>query len=417
MRLFSEFHVHSRFAMGCSRNIDLQNNSTWFKVKGLNLSGTGDFTHPLWLEEIRKQLKPSAGYGIYEFNGLNFILSTEVSNVYEQDGKVRKVHHLILAPSFEVVDQINELLAKYGKLESDGRPTLRLNSTEFVESLKSISKEAEIIPAHAWTPYFGIFGSKSGFDSLKECYGDKANEIKAIETGMSSDPEMNWRLSQLDDVQLVSFSDAHSFWPWRVGREATIFETDLDYQKIQSAIRTGAGLAATVEVDPGYGKYHYDGHRGCNVWMEPSMSEKYNNRCPKCRKKLTIGVLNRVEQLADRPIGFKPKGKPNYFTLLPLAELIAGSLKVPSVTARQVLNVYHELLAKFPSEFHILLEAPPEKLYEAIKPKLAELILLNRAAKLRVQPGYDGVYGKLLLDEEKVEQPRFVSQKSLVEFD
>ncbi|HKZ50064.1 MAG TPA: endonuclease Q family protein, partial [Candidatus Nanoarchaeia archaeon] len=300
---------------------------------------------------------------------------------------------------------------------SDGRPILKLNSIEFVENLKKISKEIEIICAHAWTPWFGIFGSKSGFDSLKECYQDKVNEIHAIETGMSSTPDMNWRLSSLDNVQLVSFSDSHSFWPWRIGREATIFDIDLDYRKLQRAIQTGEGLTGTVETWAEYGKYHLDGHRDCGVWYEPEQSKKYNYRCPKCRKKLTIGVLNRVEQLADRPLGYKPKGKPDFHTLLPLAELIAGYLRTPSVASKQVLKVYNEMLAKFPSEFHIMLDASAEQLYEATKPKLAELILLNRAAKLTVQPGYDGVYGKLLLDEKEIEQPRFAGQKSLVEFD
>jgi len=416
MKLFADFHVHSRFARGCSKNINLLNISTWSKVKGLNLIGTGDFTHPEWLAEIKGQLKPAA-YGIFTFNNINFILTTEVSNIYEQDGKVRKVHHIVLAPSFEAVDQINEFLSKHGNLASDGRPILKLNSIEFVENLKKISKEIEIICAHAWTPWFGIFGSKSGFDSLKECYQDKVNEIHAIETGMSSTPDMNWRLSSLDNVQLVSFSDSHSFWPWRIGREATIFDIDLDYRKLQRAIQTGEGLTGTVETWAEYGKYHLDGHRDCGVWYEPEQSKKYNYRCPKCRKKLTIGVLNRVEQLADRPLGYKPKGKPDFHTLLPLAELIAGYLRTPSVASKQVLKVYNEMLAKFPSEFHIMLDASAEQLYEATKPKLAELILLNRAAKLTVQPGYDGVYGKLLLDEKEIEQPRFAGQKSLVEFD
>jgi uncharacterized protein (TIGR00375 family) len=414
MSIFADLHIHSRFSRACSHDLNLQNLEKWALLKGLNLLGTGDFTHPLWLNELKQQLQPKER-GVFSFGNMNFLLTTEISNVYAVNEKTKKVHHVVISPSFEIAEQINEYLSKFCNLSSDGRPTVKIPCPDFVEKLKSISADVEIIPAHAWTPHFSLFGSRSGFNSIEECYQDMKKHIHAIETGMSSDPAMNWRLSQLDGIQLVSFSDSHSFWPWRIGREATIFDTEFDYGKIINAIRTGEGLAGTVETDPGYGKYHYDGHRNCNVWMEPEQSRKYNNRCPKCGKSLTIGVLNRVEELADRPLDYKPKGRPPFYTLLPLAELLAAVLNANSVTAKPVLQLYNEMLEKFDSEYSILLETPQEKLAEAVGDKAAELIMQNKQGKLTIQPGYDGVYGKLLLEKsEKTEQ--FAGQKSIFDY-
>jgi uncharacterized protein (TIGR00375 family) len=414
MRLFTELHTHSRFARGCSTNLNLQNITKWTKIKGLNLVGTGDFTHPEWLSELKQNLKDE-GKGIYSFDSFPFILTTEVANFFEQNGH-RQIHQVLLAPSFEVVDQINEFLSKYGSLSSDGRPILHLSSSAMVEALKQISPDIEIIPAHAWTPHFSLFGSRFGFDSVKDCYQDQTKNIHAIETGMSSDPQMNWRLSQLDNLQIVSFSDSHSFWPWRMGRECTIFDIDLNYKELISAIRTGENLTGTVEVDPGYGKYHYDGHRDCNVWMDPEQSKKYNNRCPKCSRPLTIGVMNRVEQLADRPADYVPKNRPPFYTLMPLAELIAAHLKASSVSAKTVLDTYNEFVEKFSSEFEILLNANYETLVEAGGEPLANLIMLNRQNKLTVQPGYDGVYGKLLIDSAKAVESDADRQKTVLDY-
>lgn len=414
MRLFAELHTHSRFARGCSTNLNLQNITKWAKIKGLNLVGTGDFTHPEWLRELKQNLSAEKD-GIYYFEDFPFVLTTEVANFFEQNGH-RQIHQVLLAPSFEVVGQINEFLAKYGNLSADGRPILHLSSAEMVEALKQISQDIEIIPAHAWTPHFSLFGSRFGFNSVKECYQDTTKHIHAIETGMSSDPKMNWRLSQLDNFQIVSFSDSHSFWPWRMGRECTIFDIGLKYKDLISAIRTGENLAGTVEVDPGYGKYHYDGHRDCNIWMEPEQSKKYNNRCPKCGKPLTIGVMNRVEQLADRSIDYVPKNRPPFYTLMPLAELIAAHIKASSVTAKAVLDAYNEISEKFSSEFEILLNTNYETLVEAAGESLAKVIMLNRQNKLTVQPGYDGVYGKLLLDSEKKEESDAERQKTIFDY-
>lgn len=414
--LYTDFHIHSRYAGGCSDNLSLQTLSDCAKIKGLNILGTGDFTHPEWLKEIRQQLV-KVGEGIYSFNEVNFLLTSEVSNNFEQGGKNRKVHHILLSPSFEIVDQVNEYLSKFTNLSSDGRPVVGLPCADMAEGLKSISSDIELIPAHAWTPWFGLFGSKSGFDSLKECYGDQEKHINAIETGLSSDPAMNRRLSQLDRIQMVSFSDAHSPNPWRLGREATIFDADLRYSEIIKAIRTGTGLKGTIELDANWGKYHADGHRKCDVWMEPAQAKKYNERCPRCGKRLTIGVLNRIEQLADRPADYVHKTQPPFYRLLPLSELIASVLSVSSVNSRTVNEVYYKLVSKFGSEYSVLLYASPEELYEVVKEKVAEIILKNRNGNLVVQPGYDGVYGKLLMDATKIEEPKFGNQKSLVEFD
>ncbi|MCX6774816.1 MAG: endonuclease Q family protein, partial [DPANN group archaeon] len=237
MNIFADLHIHSRFSRACSRDLNLQNLEKWALLKGLNLLGTGDFTHPLWLNELKQQLQPKEK-GIFSFGNMNFLLTTEISNVYTVNEKTKKVHHVVISPSFEIAEQINEYLSKFCNLSSDGRPTVKIPCPDFVEKLKSISADVEIIPAHAWTPHFSLFGSRSGFNSIEECYQDAKKHIHAIETGMSSDPAMNWRLSQLDNIQLVSFSDSHSFWPWRIGREATIFSTGFDYGKIIGAIRT-----------------------------------------------------------------------------------------------------------------------------------------------------------------------------------
>lgn len=412
MKYFADLHIHSRFARACSQNISLQTLSRGAKLKGLDVLGTGDFSHPVWLKELKQQLTKVSD-GVFAFDKTNFLLTTEVANVYEQGSKSRKVHQIVIAPDFEVVEQINSYLEKFSDLSADGRPVLRLSCPEFVEALKSISKDIEVIPSHAWTPWFGVFGSKSGFDSLKDCYQDSMKHIHAIETGLSSDPPMNWRLSQLDKVQILSFSDAHSAQTWRLGREATIFDTGLSYGKLINAIRTGEGLAGTIEVDPSYGKYHYDGHRNCEVWMEPGQSKKYNNRCPRCGGKLTIGVLNRVEQLADRQPGHTPHSRPPYYELLPLSELLAAVLGTTPYT-KKVAILYSELLQKFGSEYDVLLKVKPEDLYGATKERVADAILKNRAGDLVVRPGYDGVYGKLLLDKA-AEKPK-IGQRSLAEF-
>ena len=307
MKVISDLQVHSRFSRATSKQLNLENLEKFARIKGLNLLGTGDITHPEWLKELKQGLTEDDTGILKSKSGFSFVLQGEVSNIYTQDGKGRRIHNLILAKNFEIAEQIQEALKKKGRIDYDGRPIFGFNCIELVEMMKNIDEKIEIIPAHAWTPWFSLFGSMSGFDSVEECYKDQTKHIHAIETGLSSDPAMNWRLSQLDKFTLVSNSDAHSFWPWRIGREANVFDIDLTYDNLINAIRNKKGFLYTIEVDPNYGKYHLDGHRACNVCLEPKESLKNNNICPKCKKPLTVGVLQRVEQLADRDEGFKPK--------------------------------------------------------------------------------------------------------------
>ncbi|UCD20905.1 MAG: DNA helicase UvrD [archaeon] len=401
MRLISDLHVHSRFARATSNELNIPNLEKWAKVKGLGLIGTGDFTHPEWNQELKRDLKED-GTGILKTeNNFPFVLQTEVSLMYSQGNKGRRVHLVLLAPSFEIVDQIIDYFAKKGRLDYDGRPIFGLNAIEVTESLKSISDQIEIIPAHIWTPWFGLLGSKSGFNSFEEAFEDQVKHIYSLETGLSSDPPMNWRLSQLDKYSILSFSDLHSFWPWRIGRESTIFELpELTYKNLINAIRTKQGLAGTIEVDPGYGKYHFDGHRFCKFSCSPQDSKKRNNTCPRCNKQLTIGVLNRVEELADREEGFKPENPKPFHSLLPLHELISLVLET-SISTQKVWKEYNHLIMKFGNEFDILLNTPEEQLIKVVSEKITSTIIKNREGKIKVKPGYDGEYGKAMLEEQK----------------
>ncbi len=404
--LFADLHLHGPYSRGTSKNLSFENLEIYAKKKGLSILGTGDFTHPKWLDEIKRLRYDEEKQLFFSESGFPFLLSVEISNVYRDDVKVRKVHQVVLASDLEIVEQVREELSRFGNLNIDGRPTLNLSLPESVEILKGISRDIEVFPAHAWTPWFGVFGSKSGFDSLKEAYQDKVKEIHALETGLSSDPPMNWRLSELDRINLVSFSDSHSYWPWRIGREATIFDCDLSYKAIVNAIRTGEGLVGTVEVDPSYGKYHWDGHRNCGVFLKPSEAKKFGNVCPVCRKPLTLGVLHRVEELADRPEGFRPKNAKTFYEVLPLAVLIANYYNTEPST-KKVQDIYSSLL-ELGNEFYVLLEASEEELDKKLDDKrLVSLILANREGKLKVQPGYDGVYGKLILDGDVKESSGF----------
>jgi len=396
--VIADLHIHSRFSRGTSKDIDFENLAKFAKTKGVNLLGTGDFTHPSWLNEIKKL--HDSGTGIYYYKGFPFLLSCEISLIYSDGKKQRRVHLLVLAPNIEIVEQINDYLDTLGRRDYDGRPTFGLSCAEFVESLHEISRDIEIIPAHCMTPWYGIFGSKSGFDSLEEAFGDKTKEIHAIESGMSADPEMLWRLDT--GKAIVSFSDAHSFWPWRIGREATIFkqEKELSYNQIVSQIRQNTFLA-TVEVDPAYGKYHYDGHRNCNFSASPEETKKLGGICPVCGRPLTIGVENRVEQLAKKPRGFRPKNAKEFYKLLPLHELIALVYNA-RVSSQKVWTMYNRLITLAGSEFGVLLQISKQELAKANVPeKLIELIMKNREGKIKVKPGYDGKYGEPILSEQQ----------------
>jgi len=399
-QFISDFHIHSRFSRATSINLTIQNLEKWARIKGINLLGTGDFSHPEWFKELKQELQEDGSGILKTKSGFNFILSNEVSLMYSQDGKGRRIHLVLLAPNFETVEKITKYLLTKGRIDYDGRPIFNIPCDQFVKDMMSISEQIEVIPAHAWTPWFGIFGSSTGFDSMEQAFKDQVNHIHAFETGMSSDPEMNWRLSSLDKYAIISFSDSHSFWPWRLGREATVFELkELTYQNIIKAIYT-KDIAFTIETSPSYGKYHFDGHRLCNFSCSPEESKKLNNICPVCGKKLTIGVLNRVDELADREEGFKPKDSRPFRTLIPLHDLLAARLDA-AVATKKVWQEYNKLIAAFQNEFNILLNVSGDDLKKVTSEQITKDILKNREGKIKVKPGFDGEYGQPILDTEE----------------
>lgn len=426
LRVIADFHIHSRYSMATSERMCIEEINRFAKIKGLNIVGTGDFTHPKWLEELSEALIPEPDTNLYKSvsgdnSTVRFMVTTEVSTVFAAKSGVKKVHHVILTPSLETAAQINDRLAKYGNLGSDGRPTLDVNAAHLVEEVMEVSSENMVFPAHAWTPWFSIFGAFSGFDSVQECYEDMTKHIYALETGLSSDPPMNWRLSSLDKFTLVSNSDSHSFWPWRIGREANVFELEKpDYDEVLDAIRSKdtEHFKFTIETDPAYGKYHWTGHRNCNVSLSPREAAKLGNICPVCRRKLTKGVEQRVEELADRPADFKPESTPGFIRLLPLSEIIATSLGVDSPYAEKVWGVYNPLIERFGDEYSVLIYRSRDELSSVAGEQVAEAIVRVRDGKARVVPGYDGVYGQLVLDEQTHDKilPKRVQQLNLGDF-
>jgi uncharacterized protein (TIGR00375 family) len=403
MRFIADFHLHSKFSRATSKDMEVETLARWGKKKGVSLLGTGDFTHPTYFAELRSKLVPLDN-GLFELKKgekeAKFILTTEVSNIYTQGGKVRRIHTLIFAPSFEVAEAIRSKLGNLGKLSSDGRPIFSFAAKELLKMILDISTDCLIIPAHAWTPWFSIFGANSGFDSIEECFGEMSSHIHAIETGLSSDPEMNWRLSALDGLTLLSNSDAHS--PSRLGREANVFDCPLGYKEITETIRKKdrKKLLFTIEFFPEEGKYHYDGHRQCGVIFSPSQTKENNGLCPNCHKKLTIGVTHRVEELADRPEGFIPKNAIPSIHLIPLEEVIAEALSV-RVGTKSVDMEYERLVERGGSEFQILLDTPPDALAAFVPPKILDGIVRMRQGKVSIIPGHDGVYGKITLFPER----------------
>ena len=375
------------------------------KIKGLNLVGTGDFTHPQWLKEINETLTPEQDTGLFKLTSnadspVQFMLTTEVCTIFDYKGESKKVHHVILTPSMETAIQINEALKHFGNLSSDGRPILNMTAPQLVEQVMAVSSENMIFPAHAWTPWFSVFGAFSGFDTIEDCYQDMTKHIHALETGLSSDPAMNWRLSKLDKFALVSNSDCHSFWPWRIGREANVFELEkFSYQQVTGAIISNdpARFKYTIEVDPAYGKYHWTGHRNCKISLSPQEAIKFGNVCPVCRRKLTKGVEQRVEELADRPINFKREGAPGFLRLLPLSEIIAAALGTDSPSTQAVWKNYNLLVEKFGDEYTVLIDTPMEALVKVVDAPIAEAVVKVRNGTAKVTPGYDGVYGQLVL--------------------
>jgi len=414
MKFIADFHIHSKYSRATSPKSDLENLDKWAKIKGINVLGTGDFTHPEWIKSIKEKLEPSEE-GLFRLKKSNsevrFILTVEVSNIYMEKGKVRKVHNLLFSPALEIAEKINNKLGKFGNLKIDGRPMLKLSSKELLKIILDVSPKTFLTCCHAWTPWFGVFGSKSGFDSLEECFGDYSKYVFSIETGLSSDPLMNWRVSSLDKITLISNSDAHS--PSKIGREANVFDTELSYSGIREAIKNKdpEKFLYTIEFYPQEGKYHYDGHRKCGVSLSPEESRKYNNLCPVCGRPLTVGVLNRVEKLSDREKGFILPGAIPFKKLIPLKEIISESLDVGPNT-KKVEKEYLKLIKEFGSEFQILLNASRKNIERIVVPEIAEGVIRARKGKVYVTPGYDGVFGEVKIFTKK-EDRKFLKQETL----
>jgi uncharacterized protein (TIGR00375 family) len=396
-------------------------------IKGLDLVGTGDFTHPMWLKELEGALVSESDRNLYRVasvpqSSVFFMLTAEVSTIFAFENMVRKVHHVILTPSVETARQINDRLSKYGDLASDGRPTLDMSASALVEEVMEVSDENMVFPSHAWTPWFSIFGAFSGFDRVEDCYQDMTKHIHALETGLSSDPPMNWRLEALDRFTLVSNSDSHSFWPWRIGREANVFELErLCYHGVLDSIRRKdrSSFKFTIETDPAYGKYHWSGHRNCNVALSAKDAVKLGGICPVCRRRLTKGVEERVEELADRPRGFAPKNAIGFVRLLPLSEIISAVLHVDSPSVQKVWSIYNLLVERFGNEYAVLIDVSKEALRAVVDDEVADAIIRVREGRVKVVPGYDGVYGRLVLSADSLvanSALRTVQQRSLAEF-
>jgi len=411
MEFIADFHIHSKYSRATSRNMDVKSLSEWAKLKGITLMGTGDFTHHLWLEELKNNLEDCAN-GLYKYNGINFILTAEVSSIYSKGGRTYRIHNLIFAPSFKSVDLINERLGRIGNLASDGRPILGLDAAELARIVFDIDDNCMIVPGHIWTPWFSLFGSMSGFDRIEDCFEDQTPKIFALETGLSSDPAMNWRISALDKFTLISNSDSHS--PQKIGREANVFNCALDYKTIREVLKTkdNKRFLYTIEFFPEEGKYHYDGHRLCGVRWSPKETKENNGRCNICKKPVTIGVVNRVEQLADRPEGFKPLNSIPFKNFIPLDEIIAD-VKGINKGSVAVERDYHSYLAKFGTEFDILMRAPKDALLKGLPPKVAEGVLRVREGRVNLKAGFDGEYGKISIFAEDEAKNRNEEQLKL----
>ncbi len=390
----ADFHIHSRYSRACSKDLSVKELAKWAKLKGIGLLGTGDFTHPLWLQELEDTLRPT-GSGLFSAEeGAHFILTAEVNTLFYKRGKAHNIHHVLFTPSFETVKRINQELASFGSLSIDGRPILQMEAWRLVEVVLGIDPRCLVVPAHAWTPWFSIFGSTSGFDTVEECFEHQAKNIFVLETGLSSDPAMNWRLSKLDRYTLISNSDSHS--ARRIGREANVFNCALNYDEIMQALRTkDAGkFLYTVEFFPEEGKYHYDGHRNCKVRLSPTESRAKGRRCPVCGKSVTIGVMNRVESLADRPEGTEPARAVPFKHSVPLDEIIADAIGM-GVGTQGVDREYFNLIERCGTEFDVLLKTPEEKLRSVTSSRIAEGIVRMRNRQVTIEPGYDGEYGKV----------------------
>ena len=410
MKTIADLHIHSRFSMATSKEGTPENLDFWARKKGISLVGTGDFTHPVWRKELRERLVPEEN-GLYRLReeyvkeesrkfqgeGTRFVVSGEISSIYKKNGKTRKVHNVILLPSLEAADTMAQRLEKIGNIHSDGRPILGLDSHDLLEMMLDVCPDGILIPAHIWTPHFSVLGAKSGFDSVEECFEELTPYVHALETGLSSDPAMNWRISKLDRYQLVSNSDAHS--PSKLGREANLLDIECSYEGLYQAIQTGKGLEGTVEFFPEEGKYHFDGHRKCGVSLSPVEAERLGGICPVCGKKLTMGVDHRVEQLADREEGFVKKDGKKYESLVPLPEVVAACMGY-STASKKVQGCFEQMMQTLGTEFDILRNVPAEDIKSCAGERIAEGIENVRTGNVKRIPGYDGEYGKIQLFDE-----------------
>jgi uncharacterized protein (TIGR00375 family) len=383
--------------------MNIPNLAKWAKLKGIDLLGTGDFTHHLWLQELKQYLEPGELQGLFSHDGVHFILTGEISSIYSQGGKGRRVHNIIMVPSFKLAEEVNRMLSFHGNIASDGRPILGMSCLKLAEELSRISSDIMLVPAHIWTPWFSVFGSNSGFNSLEEAYGKYTENITALETGLSSDPAMNWMVSSLDKFSLISNSDSHS--PSRIGREANVFDCELNYWEIKKVLETKdkSKFLYTIEFFPEEGKYHYDGHRNCNIRYHPNETKEHNGICPVCKRALTRGVLYRVEELADREEGFIPPNSIGYKSFVPLDEIVAEA-KGFKKGSKAVEKDYMDLIYTFGSEFNILVNVSEKELFSKTTEKIAEGIKRVREKQLKILPGYDGEYGIIKIFDEEEER-------------
>ncbi len=418
MKLVADLHIHSHFSRATSKSLDFEHLAQWAQIKGVNIVGTGDLTHPGWLDEMREKLEPAEN-GLFKLRDeylmpvqaetpnachapVRFLLTGEISNIYKRHDATRKVHNIVFAPTLQAVAKLQTTLESIGNIRSDGRPILGLDSHDLLEIVLENDPRCHLIPAHIWTPWFSMLGSKSGFDTVEECFGDLSDQLFALETGLSSDPPMNWRVSNLDGYTLVSSSDAHS--PQKLMREASVFHTDISYDALFDAMYTGdpATFGGTIEFFPQEGKYHLDGHRKCGIVWEPSTTRQHDGVCPVCGKQVTVGVLHRVEELADRPPDGKPSCTHPFLSLIPLPEVLSEVLDVGS-NSKTVQRAYFRLLDALGSELNILIDLPLEDIAAVGGERLAQGIGNMRTSCVNAQGGYDGEYGVIKTLDESAE--------------
>jgi DNA helicase II / ATP-dependent DNA helicase PcrA len=406
MSFYADLHLHSRYARATSRNADLAELARWARRKGVTVLGTGDFTHPAWFQELERGLEP-AEPGLFRLRDeldravlerlprschgpLRFLLAVEVSTAFRRDGRARRMHHLLYVPDLQAASTLNDRLGRSGNLTEDGRPTLAMDASDLLAATLDSGDGAYLVPAHVWTPWVGVLSATTGFDSIEDCYGELARHIFAVETGLSADPPMCWRVSALDRYRIVSYSDAHA--PSRLGREATELDTGLDYFAIRRALERGEGFQGTVELFPEAGRYHLSGHRRCGVRLEPAEARRARQRCPACGKRLTMGVLQRVEDLADRPAGAGPAGTAGCRSLIALDEVVAEVAGV-GPTSKTVRRTVDDMIGRLGPELPILKRLPLEEVAGAGFPEVAEAIGKVRRGQVVLDPGFDGQYG------------------------